>query len=113
MESVTKNTIFGLKMMVKGGLEKIFLKFLHAGDYFPLLHKSAQNHKFSNKDNHLPAWRGFKIDFSRPLFIIIFRPKMVFLVTDSILRVKAMFDSVKEDVLSRTSLLLFNRITRN
>ena len=37
MESVTKNTIFGLKMMAKSGLEKIFLKFLHAGDYFPLL----------------------------------------------------------------------------
>ena len=30
MESVSKNTIFGLKMMVKTGLEKIFLKFLHA-----------------------------------------------------------------------------------
>ena len=34
MESISKNTIFGLKMMVKSGLEKIFLKFLHAGDYF-------------------------------------------------------------------------------
>ena len=44
-------------MMVKSGLEKIFLKFLHAGDYFPLLHKSAQNHKFSNRNNYLPAWR--------------------------------------------------------
>ena len=31
MESVTKNTIFGLKMMVKSGLEKIILKSLHAG----------------------------------------------------------------------------------
>ena len=41
MESVSKNTIFGLKMMVKSDLEKIFLKILHAGDYFPLLHKSA------------------------------------------------------------------------
>ena len=30
MESVPKNSIFGLKMMVKSGLEKIFLKFLHA-----------------------------------------------------------------------------------
>ena len=78
MESVSKNTIFGLKMMVKSGLEKIFLKFLHAGDYFPLLHKSAQNHKFSNKNNYLPAWRDFKINFSRPLFTIIFRPKIVF-----------------------------------
>ena len=55
MKSVSKNTIFDQKMMVKSGLEKIFLKFLHAGDYFPLLHKSAQNHKFSNKNNYLPA----------------------------------------------------------
>ena len=45
---VWANTIFGLKMMVKSGLEKVFLKFLHAGDYFPLLHKNAQIHKFSN-----------------------------------------------------------------
>ena len=50
IESVTKNTIFGLKMMVKSGLEKIFFKFLHAGDYFPVLNESAQNHKFSNKN---------------------------------------------------------------
>ena len=63
MESVSKNTIFGLKMMVKSGLEKIFLKFLHAGDYFLLLHKCAQIHKFSNKNNYLPAWRDFKIIF--------------------------------------------------
>jgi hypothetical protein len=59
MESVPKNTIFGLK----SGLEKIFLKFLHAGDYFSSLHKSFQNHKFSNKNKHLPAWRDFKINF--------------------------------------------------
>mgnify|MGYP001443297352 CR=1 FL=1 len=95
MESVSKNTIFGLKMMVKSGLEKIFLKFLHAGDYFSLLHKSVQNHKFSNKNNHLPARGDFKIIFSRPLFTIIFRPKIVFLDTDSILRVKTMYESVK------------------
>ena len=30
MENVHKINIFGLKMMVKNGLEKIFLKFLHA-----------------------------------------------------------------------------------
>ena len=29
METVSKNTIFGLKMKVKSGLEKIFLKFLY------------------------------------------------------------------------------------
>ena len=55
MESVSRNTIFDVKMMVKSGLEKVFLKFLHAGDYFTLLHKSAQNHKFSNKKPYLPA----------------------------------------------------------
>ena len=95
MESVSKNTIFGLKMMVISGLEKIFVKFLHAGDYFPLLHKSAQNHKCSNKNNDRPAWMDFKINFSIPLFTIIFRLKMVFLSTDSILRVKKMYESVK------------------
>ena len=34
MESVSKATIFGLKMMVKSDLEKIFLKFLHAEAIF-------------------------------------------------------------------------------
>jgi hypothetical protein len=81
--------------MLKSGLEKIFLKFLHPGDFFPLLHKSAQNQKFSNKYNYLPAWRDFKIKFSTPIFTIIFRPKMVFLDTDSIWRVKPMYESVK------------------
>jgi hypothetical protein len=95
MESVSKNKNFGLKMMVKSGLEKIFLKFLHAGDNLSLLHKSAQNHKFSNKNNYFPAWRDFKINFSRPLFNIILRPNMLVLVTDSILRVKQMYESAK------------------
>ena len=82
-------------MMVKSGLENIFLKFLHAGDYFSLPHKIVPNHKFNNKNNYLPAWRDFKINFSRPLFTIIFRPKIIFLDTDSILRVKIMYESVK------------------
>ena len=34
MESVSKIKNFGLKMMVKSGLEKIFLKFLHAEAIF-------------------------------------------------------------------------------
>ena len=63
MESVSKNTNFGLKMTVKSGLEKILLKSCQARDYFPLLHKSAQNHKFNNRNNYLPAWRDFKIFF--------------------------------------------------
>ena len=91
MESVFKDTIFGLKMMVKSGLEKIPE---NAGDYFSLLHKSVQNHKFSDKNNHLPPWnwRDFKINFTRPLFTIIFRPKIVCI---SILRIKTMYESVK------------------
>ena len=41
-----KNIIFSLKMMMKSGLEFIFFKFLHAGNYFPLLHKIP---KITNK----------------------------------------------------------------
>ena len=36
MEYGSKNNIFGLKMMVKSGLEKIFLKFLHAQSLFQI-----------------------------------------------------------------------------
>ena len=61
MESVSKITIFVVKMMVKIDLEKIFLKFLPAGYYFPFLHKSVQNRKFSNKINYLSEWRDFNI----------------------------------------------------
>ena len=39
--------------------------------------------------------QNFKIKYSRPLFTIIFTTKIVFLDTDSILRVKSMYDSVK------------------
>ena len=34
MEYVYKSNIFGLKMMMKSDLEKIFLKFLHAQSLF-------------------------------------------------------------------------------
>ena len=40
MEYVSKINIFGLKMMIKSGLEKIFLKFLHTQRRTDLLHKS-------------------------------------------------------------------------
>ena len=36
MEYVSKINIFGLNMMVKSGLEKIFLKFLHAQGLFQI-----------------------------------------------------------------------------
>ena len=61
-------------MIVKSGLEKIFLKFLHAGDYFPLLYKSAQNYKLSNKNNYLSSrMEGFQkkknLDHFSPSFL--------------------------------------------
>jgi hypothetical protein len=37
METVSKNTIFGLKMMVKSGLEKYILKSLHVGRWLFLI----------------------------------------------------------------------------
>ena len=48
-----------------------------------------------NSKKMASAWRNFKNIFSRPLFTIIFRPKLVFLDTDSILRVKTMYESVR------------------
>ena len=81
-------TIFWPKMMVKSVLEIFILKSLHAKNYFSLLIRGkifAKNFKFSNKNHLLPAWRDFKINFSRPLVTIIFRPKIIILDTDSIL----------------------------
>ena len=40
MKSVSKDTILGLKMMVKSGLQEYFW---NSSMYFPLLHKSSQN----------------------------------------------------------------------
>ena len=45
----------------------------------------AQNFQSSNKNHLLPACRDFKIDCSRPLVTIIFRPKIIILHTNSIL----------------------------
>ena len=63
MEYVSKINIFCLKMMVKSGLEKHILKFLHAQNYFFLLHKNAQNCKFSKRNDLLWAWRNFNKTF--------------------------------------------------
>ena len=53
-----------LARMVKSGLEKIFLKFLHALTMSFLLLNFDQKYKF-------------KVVIPRPLFIIIFRPEML------------------------------------
>ena len=42
-------------MMVKSGLENFLLKFLHAPKLFSLIHKIAQNYKFSNKKSEFTS----------------------------------------------------------
>ena len=66
LEYVTKINIFGIKIMMKSGLEKIFFKFLHAEAIFfefILLTSFEVNHKFSNKNNQLPPWRKIRYIF--------------------------------------------------
>ena len=48
-----------LKMMVKSGLEKIFLKFSYNSFCLIEMSTSVQNCKFSNKNDLLSAWRDF------------------------------------------------------
>ena len=43
IEDVTESNIFGLKMMVKSGLEKTFLKFLHAQNHVIFITEYDQN----------------------------------------------------------------------
>ena len=62
-------------MMMKGGIGKILLKFLHALTMSLL--NFDQKYKFSNDDNMVSPWRNFKNIFPRPLFIIISRPEML------------------------------------
>ena len=66
-----------LKMMVKSGLGKIFLKFLHAHTMSFLLLNLCFWSKFNNENDMVSAWRNFKNIFPRPLFTIIFRPEML------------------------------------
>ena len=68
MESVLKNIVFGLQMLVNSGLEKIFLKFLHAGDCFSLLFKSVQYHKFSKKKQLSSRMEEFEDKFFQTTF---------------------------------------------
>ena len=70
-------SISGLKMMMKSGLGKIFLKFLHALTMLILLLNLYFWSKFSNKNDMVSAWRNFKNIFPKPHFIIIFRPEML------------------------------------
>ena len=90
-------TILRLKMMVKTGLEKIFLKFLHAETiffWFILIYRKEENDKFSNKINHLPPWMKIRFFFFTYVFDLIHLLEQKF-CPDSNLRVKAMYESVK------------------
>ena len=70
-----ETNIFGLKMMMKSGLEFFILKF-----YQPLQSCCCPVQKSLPRKAEL-AWQVsrylFKIKNSRPLFIIIFKPKML------------------------------------
>ena len=62
MKYVSKVNNFGLKMKVKSGLEKIFLKFLYAqaiSYQMNLPHNNARSSKFSDKNDLLCALRDF------------------------------------------------------
>ena len=80
--------------MMKSGLGKIFLKFLHALTMSFLLLNFDQKFKFSNKNNMVSAWRNFKNIFSRPLFTIIFGPEMLKFHPHSILTRDTMVEFV-------------------
>ena len=69
--------ISGLKMMMKSGLRKIVLKFLHALTMLFLLLNLYFWSKSSNKNDMVSARMNFKNIFPRPLSIIIFRPEML------------------------------------
>ena len=72
---------FWLKMMVKSGLEKNILKFNGGLQSYLLTYQANSTFLgrfFCTGQQQLwrPSW-NFKIFFSRPLFTIIFKPKMV------------------------------------
>ena len=64
-------------MMVKSGLEEIFLTFLHVGNYFPLIHKRED---FLSKTKYSVTKNRY----------FIFVLEMVISGTDCILRVETM-----------------------
>ena len=71
------DTIFGLKMMMKSGLENIISKFHHGlqSCYCPVPKNLPRKAELAWQVSRY-LW-SLKIIFSWPLFIIIFKPKMV------------------------------------
>ena len=92
----TQNGVFGIKMMVKSGLEILILI-----TEFAFFCKNLPSHDRS-KENWSPPW-DFIIIFSRSLFTIIFRPRV-----DSILS-----KEVRVRFLKKTDMNLFNFEAKN
>ena len=81
MESVSKITIFGLKIDCKKMLYNFF--FFETPTYGKWV-------IYEVKENNFPNWGISKK--SRPLGTIIFRPKMVILGTNSLLKMYSMYE---------------------
>ena len=75
-------------------------EILPCGSHFLLINSFEENHKFSNKNNHLPAWRKIENIFL-PHVHDLNHLLEKFFCPDSNLRVKTMYESVKEEVLMR------------
>ena len=73
MEFVSKNTIFGLKLMVKSGLEFFFVKFLHALSiiwiYLIERRSFGQKYKFSNGERMEEFQKYFFYTTFHPSFL--------------------------------------------
>ena len=72
-----ETTIFGLKMMVKSGLDFFFFEILHAPSEIPANlagQFSRSGQIFFALGSHNSEWgtQDFKIKYSRPFFTIIF-----------------------------------------
>ena len=64
---------------------------------YPLAHVHMAKKNISDFPpcGKMASARNFKNIFSRPLFTVIFSPKILVLDTDSILKVKTIYESVK------------------
>ena len=105
---VTKNNILGLKMMTKVVWKKLFWNssmhkpFSIKWIYLKEKRSFDQKYRFSNKNDVVCARRNFKYISSRPLFTIIFAPKILFFVT--ILTGQAKIEFVKYWVLREVTI---------
>ena len=74
IEYVTKNNIFGLKMMMKSSLEKKYFEIPPCASHEFTSEKRifCQKYKFSNKNDTVCAWRNLEKYFSLSFQAILF-----------------------------------------